>query len=184
MASVCALILSLVNGQCVCTNSEFSQWQSLFVVFGVDWVVLYAKVGFDFCVCPHLWFIVYLVKPEFVIVWFQVANMPICLSGGDTWLFWIWSVVGLFCFYIRFLQAIAADQCTWIDDDKQLYDNSGSSKVIYGGWFLSNFFLFFSIQCIYFFIFFFTFLFSFSFFSLYFEFSFFIYSFIYLFFNF
>ncbi len=33
-------------------------------------------------------------------------NMPKCLSGGDTWLSWIWSVTGVFCFHIPFLQAI------------------------------------------------------------------------------
>ena len=28
-----------------------------------------------------------------------------CLSGGDTWLPRIWSVTGVFCFHIPFLQA-------------------------------------------------------------------------------
>ena len=35
-------------------------------------------------------------------------NMPTCLSGRDTWLFWIWSVAGLFCFHIPFLQAMCS----------------------------------------------------------------------------
>ncbi len=33
-------------------------------------------------------------------------NIPIRLSGGDTWLFRIRSVVSVFCFHIPFLQAI------------------------------------------------------------------------------
>ena len=33
-------------------------------------------------------------------------NIPICLSGGDTWLSRIRSVVSVFCFHIPFLQAI------------------------------------------------------------------------------
>ncbi len=35
-------------------------------------------------------------------------NMPTCLSGRDTWLFWIWSVAGLFCFRISFLRVMCS----------------------------------------------------------------------------
>ncbi len=54
-------------------------------------------------------------------VWFiHGPKMPTFLSGG------------VFCFHMPYLQAMqmTADQCTWICDDMQLYDNSGSSKDI------------------------------------------------------
>ena len=33
---------------------------------------------------------------------------PTCLSGCDMWLFWIWSVAGLFCFHIPILRVMCS----------------------------------------------------------------------------